>query len=174
MEAVVALFIWYSQHTEALSFASLILHFPLQDYQKNCSLYTHYHSTLVYSLGSYKCTQSLFLLHDLHNKLENTSKLCVIVFSGYSLLYTLAFLNLDILSAGYLFCSVTPYSALQEITFIFKCKISDELFLHFNWGTPSVFNCNSVVDLPEHLRFIRVEIFFYKWKLSTLPTLLSF
>lgn len=60
-------------------------------------IYTHYHSTPVYSPGSYKCIQRLLLLRDLHNKLENTSKLSVIVFSGYSVLYSLAIVNLDIL-----------------------------------------------------------------------------
>lgn len=142
MEAIVALFIWYSQHTEGplICLCNSPLSSPGLSKELLIIIYTHYHSTPVYSPGSYKCTQSLLLLHDLHNKLENTSKLRVIVFSRYSLLYSLAFVNLDILfnEVSVLLCD-TFSSALQEREFILKCNISNELFLHFNWGSPSVF-----------------------------------
>lgn len=160
MEAAMALFIWYSQHTQGplICLSNSPFSSPGLSKELLVIIYTHYHSTLVYSPGSYKCTQSLLLLHDLHNKLENTSKLCVIVFSGYSLLYSLAFLNLDILFSmiSVLLCDGF-YSALQET--VFKMQ-------YIRWVisalqlmcTLSVFNCNSAVDLPEHSRFIRVEI----------------
>lgn len=93
------LFIYCSQHTEG-SFICLS-NSPSSSVGLSKELlliiYTHYHSTPVYSPGSYKCIQRLLLLRDLHNKLENTSKFCVIVFSGYSVLCSLEILNLDIL-----------------------------------------------------------------------------
>lgn len=160
MEAIAALFISYSQHTEGplICLSNSPSSSPGLSKELLVIIYTHYHSTLVYSPGSYKCTQSLLLLRDPHSKLENTSKLCVIVFSAYSVLYSLAFLNLDILFSRVpvLLCD-TIFSALQEIAFILKCNISNDLFLHFKWVTLLYLNFNSIVDLLEHSSFIRME-----------------
>ena len=128
MEAVVARFIWYSQHTEGPLICLSNPPFSSSGLSKELLviIYTHYHSTPVYSPGSYKCTQSPLLLYDLHNKLENTSKLCVIVFSGYSLLYSPTFLNLDIL--------FSRISVLLCDTFLFSSPLKDSIYFKMQYS----------------------------------------
>lgn len=129
MEAIALLFICYSQHTEGplICLANSPSSSSGLSKELLVIIYTHYHSIPLYSPGSYKRTQSISLLRDLHNKLKNTSKLCVIVFSGYSLLCRLAPLNLDIIfSRISVFLSDTIFFCPEETAFLLSCKILNE------------------------------------------------